>query len=139
MAVYLGIDYGTKRMGLAWADELRIALPIGMVAGTGCARCLDDLAEVVRERSVTEFVIGYPLHMDGEVGKRAKEVDEFSKKLGEKFGLPVRKVDERLTTLAAEEALAHSAKGAVEKDGKVDAVAASLILQDFLEGGKVIE
>ena len=57
----------------------------------------------------------------------------------ERFGLPVRKVDERLTTLAAEEALAHSAKGTVEKDGKVDAVAASLILQDFLEGGKVIE
>jgi putative Holliday junction resolvase len=98
------------------------------------------LAEVVRERSVTEFVIGYPLHMDGEVGKRAKEVDEFSKKLSEKFGLPVRKVDERLTTLAAEEALARSAKGASPgKDGKIDAVAASLILQDFLEGGEVIE
>ena len=85
---------------------------------------------------MTEFVVGYPLHMDGEIGLRAKEVDSFAEQLREKFELPVSKVDERLTSLAAEEALGKKAN---PKDGKIDATAASLILKDFLDGGKVIK
>ena len=78
----------------------------------------------------------YPLHMDGSVGKRAKEVDQFVSWLEDEFGLPVHKVDERLTSLAAEEALGKKIK---PDDGKIDSAAASLILKDFLEGGKGIE
>jgi len=136
MPVYLGIDYGTRRMGLAWADELGIAFPLGVIAGVESKGWLEQLRKVVEERGVTEFVVGYPLHMDGEVGRRAKEVDSFADRLREKFGLPVSKVDERLTSLAAEEALGKKAN---PKDGKIDATAASLILKDFLDGGKVIE
>ena len=136
MPVYLGIDYGTKRMGLAWADELGIALPLGAIPGVKFKRCWDELSQVVKDRGVSCFVIGYPLHMDGSVGKRAKEVDQFVSRLEDEFGLPVRKVDERLTSLAAEEALGKKVK---PEDGKIDAAAASLILKDFLEGGKGIE
>ena len=105
MPVYLGIDYGTRRIGLAWADELEVAFPLGAIAGVESKGWLEQLSKVVEERGVTEFVVGYPLHMDGEVGLRAKEVDSFADRLREKFGLPVSKVDERLTRLAAEEAL----------------------------------
>jgi len=136
MPVYLGIDYGTKRMGLAWADELGIALPLGAIPGVKFKGCWDELRQVVKDRGVSCFVIGYPLHMDGSVGKRAKEVDQFVSRLEDEFGLPVRKVDERLTSLAAEEALGKKVK---PEDGKIDAAAASLILKDFLEGGKGIE
>ncbi len=136
MPVYLGIDYGTKRMGLAWADELGIALPLGAIPGVKFKVCWDELRQVVKDRCVSCFVIGYPLHMDGSVGKRAKEVDQFVSRLEDEFGLPVRKVDERLTSLAAEEALGKKVK---PEDGKIDAAAASLILKDFLEGGKGIE
>lgn len=136
MPVYLGIDYGTKRMGLAWADELGIALPLGAIPGVKSKGCWDELRQVVKDRGVSCFVIGYPLHMDGSVGKRAKEVDQFVRRLEHEFGLPVRKVDERLTSLAAEEALGKKVK---PEDGKIDAAAASLILKDFLEGGKGIE
>ena len=136
MPVYLGIDYGTKRIGLAWADELEVAFPLGAIPGVESMGCWEQLSKVVEERGVTEFVVGYPLHMDGKVGSRAKEVDSFVDRLREKFGLPVSKVDERLTSLAAEEALGKKAN---PKDGKIDATAASLILKDFLDGGKVIE
>ena len=136
MPVYLGIDYGTKRIGLAWADELEVAFPLGAIDGVESKGCWEQLSKVVEARGVTVFVVGYPLHMDGEVGSRAKEVDSFAERLREKFGLPVSKVDERLTSLAAEEALGKKAN---PKDGKIDATAASLILKDFLDGGKVIE
>ena len=136
MPVYLGIDYGTRRIGLAWADELEVAFPLGAIDGVELKGCWEQLSKVVEALGVTEFVVGYPLHMDGEVGSRAKEVDSFAERLREKFGLPVSKVDERLTSLAAEEALGKKAN---PKDGKIDATAASLILKDFLDGGKVIE
>jgi putative holliday junction resolvase len=136
MPVCLGIDYGTKRMGLAWADELGIALPLKTIPGVNSQVCWDELRQVVEERRVSRFVVGYPLHMDGSVGKRAKEVDQFVSRLEDEFDLPVSKVDERLTSLAAEEALGKKAK---PKDGKIDATAASLILKDFLDGGNVIQ
>ena len=81
MPVYLGVDYGTKRIGLAWADELGISLPLGSIPGVELEDCWEEFARVVGERKVTEMVVGYPIHMDGEVGKRAKEVDLFIEKL----------------------------------------------------------
>ena len=137
MPVYLGVDYGTKRIGLAWADELGISLPLGSIPGVELEDCWEEFARVVGERKVTEMVVGYPIHMDGEVGKRAKEVDLFIEKLNEMFELPVHRVDERLTSLAAAESLSIKSKGKRGRkpaDGRIDATAASLILRDFLEG-----
>ena len=81
----------------------------------------------------TEIVIGYPIHMDGTKGKRAEEVDAFIENLKSRIDLPVHRVDERLTSLAARNSLGGKflAKGA-DKSGKVDATAACLILSDFL-------
>ena len=136
MPVYLGIDYGTKRMGLAWADELGIALPLTTIPGVDSESCWDKLRHIVEARRVSHFVVGYPLHMDGSVGKRANEVDRFVSRLVDEFDLPASKVDERLTSLAAEESIGKKGRS---KDGKIDATAASLILKDFLDGGKEIE
>jgi len=135
MAVLLGIDYGTKRVGLAWADDLKIALPIGAVVGAGqMDRCLQALAVEIDSRAIDELVVGYPLQMDGTKGARAEEVDRFIARLEEQFSLPVHRVDERLTSLAAREAMGGKAvrKGA-DSSGRVDATAAGLILKDFLE------
>jgi len=130
---YLGIDYGTQRMGLAWADELLISLPIGAIPGLNCAGCWDGLALEIEKRQITEIVVGYPIHMDGTKGKRAQEVDAFIENLQARFGLPVHRVDERLTSATARETVGgkFSAKGA-DQSGKVDATAACLILGDFL-------
>ena len=133
MPNYLGVDYGTKRIGLAWADDLGVALPIGAIAGVELDGCLHDLGKEIKQRNIHQIVIGYPLHMDGKVGKRAQEVDLFIRTLEKTFFLPVHRVDERLTSLAAEEAIGKKAKTKKGiKSGKVDATAACLILKDFL-------
>ena len=137
MPTYLGIDYGTKRIGLALADELGIALPLGTIPGVDFPGWIEEMKQVVNERKVEELVVGYPIHMDGVVGKRAKEVDTFISELMEKISLPVHRVDERLTSVAAAESIQIKSKGKKGRrpaDGRIDATAASLILRDFLEG-----
>lgn len=125
-------------MGLAWANELAIALPIGSIPGVELNGCWEELARVVQERRIVEFVVGYPIHMRGEVGVRAKEVDQFIANLSARFNLKVHRVDERLTSVAAEESISKKVKnkkGRKKPDGRIDATAASLILRDFLNGG----
>ena len=123
---------------MAWADELGIALPVGAISGIEIEGCWDQLAEEINSRKIDELVVGYPLHMDGNVGKRAEEVDQFITRLSELFSLPVHRVDERLTSMAAEESIGKKAKTKKGKhSGKVDATAACLILRDFLQGQSV--
>lgn len=139
MPVYLGIDYGTKRIGLAWADELGIALPIGAVPGVDDDSYLDHIADLIEAKGVTELIVGYPIHMDGTVGVRAKEVDVFIATLEKSFAMPVHRVDERLTSLAAEESLGVTSNKKKKKNwGKIDASAAGIILRDFIENRNVI-
>ena len=140
MPVYLGIDYGTKRIGLAWADELGIALPIGAVPGVDDDSYLDSIENLIDAKGVTEIIVGYPIHMDGTVGVRAKEVDLFIATLEKKFAMPVHRVDERLTSLAAEESLGVKSNKKKKKKnwGKIDASAAGIILRDFIENRNVI-
>ena len=139
MPVYLGIDYGTKRIGLAWADELGIALPIGAVPGVDDQSYLDRIADLIEAKEVNELIVGYPIHMDGTVGVRAKEVDVFIATLEKSFAMPVHRVDERLTSLAAEESLGVQSNKRKKKDwGKIDASAAGIILRDFIENRNVI-
>ena len=133
MPNYLGIDYGTKRIGLAWADELLISLPAGAIPGVECEGFWEALSEEIKQRSISELVVGYPVHMDGKVGKRAEEVDRFIDELEKHFQLPVHRVDERLTSEAARQTVGGktTTKGA-DKTGRIDSTAACLILRDFL-------
>jgi len=133
MASYLGIDFGTKRIGLAWADDLGVSLPAGAVPGVGQVGCWDAISDQIKQRSITEIVVGYPIHMDGKIGQRAIEVDAFIVELQNRFGLPIHRVDERLTSLSARQSLGgKSSKKGRDKSGRIDATAACLILRDFL-------
>jgi len=138
----LGIDYGTKRIGLSYADELGVATPVPAILVSENNDPWTQLSDIVLQRKIQEIVIGYPIHMDGNIGKRAKEVDLFIDKLVSVVKLPVHKIDERLTTVQATADLeamrimkkpktlkAHKKQ---RKSGQVDSVAASLILQEFL-------
>ena len=133
MPNYLGIDYGRKRIGLAFADELGVAIPISAIPGVELEGSLEELGNVVNNREADELVVGYPLNMDGSVGSRALEVDAFIEELHQLFALPVKKVDERLTTYQAK----SDQKGVRGRRGKIpgelDSAAATLILRDFLE------
>ena len=133
MANALGIDYGQRRIGLSFADELGVAFPLDPVPGVEESGCFDALAVVVSERKPDLFVLGYPLNMDGSVGTRAREVDAFAEELERRFALPVEKVDERLTTYQAESDANQGGGGRRKNRGEVDSIAATLILRDYLD------
>lgn len=131
-------------MGLSYADALGIAVPLPALLVSGDAAQIEALLKVARERQVEAFVIGYPLNMDGSIGYRARAVDSFAKKLSDMSGLPVHKLDERLSSHQVESDLRQWGIGKKKKSvrahqnarktGEVDSRAATLILQDFLEG-----
>ena len=129
----LGIDYGTRRVGLAHGDEVGVATPLPALVDADAAVRWTKLGEVIRQRRITDLVLGYPFNMDGSAGFKAKEVDAFAAKLKEQFGLPVHLVDETLTSYAAESTVPKKSRRDVRDSGLIDSRAACLILQDFLE------
>ncbi|RXK56057.1 Holliday junction resolvase RuvX [Oleiharenicola lentus] len=129
----LGIDYGTKRVGLAQGDEIGVATPLPALTDADETVRWRKLGELIRLRRFTELVLGYPYNMDGTVGFKAKEVDAFAARLKAEFGLPVHLVDETLTSAEAESSIAKKNRRAVRDSGLIDSRAACLILQDYLD------
>ncbi|HKB57263.1 MAG TPA: Holliday junction resolvase RuvX, partial [Lacunisphaera sp.] len=127
----LGIDYGTKRVGLAHGDDVGVATPLPALVDADEAVRWGKLGEVIALRRITDLVLGYPYNMDGSAGFKAKEVDAFAAKLKAQFRLPVHLVDETLTSAEAESSIARKDRRGVRVSGLVDSRAACLILQDF--------
>jgi len=128
----LGIDYGERRWGLAYGDELAIALPLPAATEKDVAARWAAVAKLVTQRRVTDFVVGYPLNMDDTAGFKAKEVDAFCARLKELYRLPIHLVDERLTSYEAESGIPPAKRRALRGQGIVDSRAAAILLQDFL-------
>ncbi len=130
---FLGIDPGTRRIGLATGDELGVATPLPALVEADAAARRAALAAVVRARRIDEIVLGYPLNMDGSAGFKAKEAESLAEELRKEFGLPVHLVDERLTSQVAERGMNQKQLREVRARGVVDSRAAAVILQDYLD------
>lgn len=128
----LGIDFGARRIGLSYGDDLGVATPLPALIEADPAKRWAALAGVVAARRITELVLGYPLNMDDTAGFKAKEVDAFAERLRLEFKLPVHLVDERLTSYEAESTIAKSKRRGVRASGVIDSRAATIILQDYL-------
>lgn len=128
----LGIDYGAKRVGLSFGDDIGVATPLPALVDADSAKRWAALSALVKTRKITDLVLGYPFNMDYTVGFQAKEVDAFAERLRTEIGLPVHLVDERLTSYEAEETIPKSKRRDVRASGLVDSRAATIILQDFL-------
>ena len=137
---YLGLDVGTKRIGVAVSDELGLtAQPVLTLERRRSVReDLRSLARLARRFSVTGIVVGNPLHLSGQLSPRAVKTQAFAVELGELTGLPVHLWDERLTTHEAHEVLYQAGRPRQEHKSVVDQVAATLILQSFLDQGSGI-
>lgn len=129
----IGIDYGTRRIGLAYGDELGVATPLPAVTEADPARRREALLAAITHRRATALVLGLPLNMDGSTGFKAKEVEAFATELRAATGLPVHFVDERLTSQVAEAGMNQRELRAIRARGVVDSRAAALILQDWLD------
>jgi putative Holliday junction resolvase len=127
----LGVDYGTKRVGLALSDALRItASPHSTVVR------VDVVAQVmnlVKEMDVGTIVVGLPTGLSGDEGMSAVEARKLADELGSATGIEVVLLDERYTSRMAESSLLQSGMKRRERREKVDQVAAALILQDYLD------
>ncbi|MCH2036258.1 MAG: Holliday junction resolvase RuvX [Puniceicoccaceae bacterium] len=129
----LGIDWGEKRIGLAFADSIGVALPVNPAVSSSKRKRFLQIENLIKERSINEIVVGYPLNMSGSVGFKAKEVDLFIAELERRFHLPVHRVDERLSSHSVEQGLKFQKKKPSRQSGEIDSRAAALILQDFIE------
>ncbi|HWA87543.1 MAG TPA: Holliday junction resolvase RuvX [Opitutus sp.] len=129
---FLGIDYGTRRIGVAFGDELGVAVPLPVIVESDAAKRWAALLDVARERKVTAIVLGHPLNMDDTAGPKAREAEVVAEKLRAQLGVPVHLVDERLTSYEAEATIAKAKRREVRASGVVDSRAATLILQDYL-------
>lgn len=133
---YLGLDVGRATIGLALADDvLRTARALRTLRRGGEARDLAEIRKVVEEFEVTRAVVGLPLNMDGSEGASARLARGFAGRLGAALGLAVELHDERLSTFEAEDRLRRQGLSGRERRKAVDAEAAAVILQDWLDRG----
>jgi putative Holliday junction resolvase len=130
----LGIDHGERRIGLSYGDDIGVATPLPALVFVDASRQWAGIAAVLKDRRITDVVLGHPLNMDGSSGPKAQEVEEFARRLHSEFNLPVHLVDERLTSQEAESTIPPAKRRAVRRSGLIDSRAATLILQDFLDG-----
>lgn len=135
MPRFLGIDYGTKRIGLAVSDPgATIASPLATIPSRGeVARDGKAIAAVAREYEVDELVVGLPLNMDGTEGEQARITRVFGDALGRRTGLPLHYCDERLSSFAAKELFRDVELTRKKKKARLDRVAAQVMLQGFLD------
>jgi putative Holliday junction resolvase len=132
---YLALDVGNRRIGVAVSDELGLtAQPVMTLERKRNRRDdLRSLARLARRYAVSAIVVGNPLQLSGEAGPQAQKTQAFAAELGELAGLPIHLWDERLTTHDAHQILYEAGHKRQDHRKVVDQVAATLILQSFLE------
>jgi putative holliday junction resolvase len=150
------MDYGRARIGLAITDVVAgLPQPLGVLVRINRNEDMRRLREMAREHGVKRIVVGLPLRLDGTRGEMAEEAERFAQRVQKQIGVPVEMVDERLTSWEAERLMEEFAgrimhaqrpprpkresnekKGKKKEEGKnsVDAIAAAVILREYLEG-----
>ncbi|MGA2538135.1 MAG: Holliday junction resolvase RuvX [Terracidiphilus sp.] len=137
---FLGLDIGNRRIGVAVSDELGLtAQPVLTLerrrSAPGVSRDdLRSLARLARRFGAAGIVVGNPVHLSGDAGPQADKTRAFAAQLGELTGLPIHLWDERLTTREAHQILYEAGHARQNHRRVVDQVAATLILQSFLDG-----
>lgn len=121
----LGVDFGTKRIGLAWVNkDLGVVLPYGQIRGKDREEMLLNLAKFIKEEKIDKVVFGLPLTLEGQESPNSRRVRTFVDELKKIINVPVDFYDERLSSFAADQ---------MEGDASRDEKAAMIILTDYLE------
>ncbi len=140
---FLGLDVGDRRVGVAFGDaEVRIATPVDVVTRVSDDEDARAIGKFVREYDVAQLIVGLPRNMDGTTGAQAASVVTYAEKIARAVNLPVIFWDERLTTMEAMRRI-HTADASTQKSSSLrrskksrrtlDAIAAAVILQDYMD------
>jgi putative pre-16S rRNA nuclease len=130
----MALDVGGRRIGVALSDPTRVlASPLTTLRAEPRPRAISQIAELVAQHQVVEVVVGLPLTLSGEIGPQAKLVQAFVEELRAALAVPLHLFDERLTSVAAERLMQELGIKPDRRRERIDEVAASIILQDFLD------
>lgn len=133
----MALDLGGQRIGVALTDSLRVlASPLTTLRAQPRAAAIQQIAALIASNEVSELVVGLPLTLGGEIGPQAKLVQEFVEALRPHIGVPIHLLDERLTSVEAERMMVEMGLKREQRKARIDEVAASLILRDFIEAGR---
>lgn len=131
---HLGIDFGERRVGIAISDEDgRFAVPLKTLERTSDRQVVAAIAAMAREERIEALVLGEPLGLDGESGAAAERARSFARKLERTTELPVFLVDEALTSIEAAARLREAGVPPSKIPSRIDAVAAQILLQEWLD------
>ena len=135
--IILAVDLGKARTGLAICDKTEmLASPLAQISEKDTEVLIDKISSIAQAREVELIVVGLPKNMDGSEGESAQNAREFAKNLSEKSGLDVKMQDERGTTITAHNYLNATNTRGKKRKNVVDSVAATIILQNFLDSRK---
>ena len=130
----LAVDFGTKHIGLAVGNsQTRMATPLGQIAAHNRRHVLEEILKRVGEFEIGHIVVGYPLNMDGSRSLHCERVDQFINYLNKRVALPISRVDEKLSSFAAEEMGKELVNDYRQRKTFLDSLAAQVILQNFFE------
>ncbi|MBP5458734.1 MAG: Holliday junction resolvase RuvX [Clostridia bacterium] len=132
--IILSVDFGDARTGIAVCDPLELlASPVTVIHETYLPKVAKQVSELAAEHHAELVVVGDPVNMDGTRGERSEKCREFAELLEREYGLHTAMMDERLTTVEAHRALNATNVRGKERKNVVDAVAAVIILEDYLK------
>jgi putative holliday junction resolvase len=130
----LAIDYGSKRIGLALSDPTgTLARPLPFLPAKADARLAREIATLVQKEQASLILLGLPRNMNGTLGEAAAAVQAFAAILGQATSVPVKLIDERLSTVQAGRQLHESGKDSRAQRGLIDSEAAAVLLQSYLD------
>ena len=133
----LALDHGTKRIGVAVSDETKtIAQPLEYIPAEPFAGFLERLKKILAEKEISLILIGMPRNMDGSYGPAAQKVETFIGVLKTAITVPIKTWDERLTSTMANRTMIQGNVRRDKRKEKVDAMAAAILLQSYLDMGK---
>jgi putative Holliday junction resolvase len=138
----LAIDFGMRRVGFAVGNKaIGSATPVDAVNRKNSRQIVGHIKELILEYGVSSIVVGYPLHMDGNRSATTEQVEHFTRRLKKSFepDIPVKFVDERLSSFEAEEEMKASKLSLRKQKGIIDSMSALVILKRFLRNGEVVD
>lgn len=128
----LGIDFGSKYIGLALSDPLKsLARPFKTIPSNN--KLLEEIKKICQEEEVEKIILGLPKSMDGSIGPQGEKTLKFKKELEDFLAIPIELEDERLTSKLASDLLKDEKKKIKESKAELNKLAAQLILESYLE------
>lgn len=132
--IIMSVDFGDARTGIAVCGKSEmIASPVCVIAERDFVKCIEKTAALAIEQRAQEVVVGYPKNMNGTIGERAEKCSLFAEELKKLVDCPVKLWDERCTTVSAHNALNVTNTRGKKRKAVVDAVAAVIILESYLD------